>query len=260
MNITVGQIEKRLFETAPAELRQSWDNVGLLVGDPAASVEKILVALDITRNVVEEAAEGGYSLIVAHHPVMNCAWHPVQTVRPDDEQGWVLTTLIRRGIAAICMHTNLDSAQGGVNDALAETLGLTEIRPLSPDGLGRVGMLPKEMDLPAFAAFVKECLGANGVRYADSGRGPVRRVAVGGGACGEFAALASELSCDAFVTADLKYHDFQNAVPLGLHLLDAGHFPTENVVCPVVQQLLRESFPELTVSLSRRHREIIQYV
>lgn len=260
MTISVGQIEQRLFEAAPAELRQSWDNVGLLVGDPAAPADKVLVALDITRDVVEEAVEEGCSLIVAHHPVMNCAWHPVQTVRPDNEQGWVLTTLIQNRIAAICMHTNLDSAPGGVNDALAEALGLGEIGPLSPDGLGRVGTLPREMDLPAFAAFVKERLGASGVRYADSGRGPVRRVAVGGGACGEFAALAAELSCDAFVTADLKYHDFQNAAPLGLHLLDAGHFPTENVVCPVVQRLLRESFPDLHVSLSRRHREIIQYV
>lgn len=260
MTITVGQIEKRLFEMAPVELRQSWDNVGLLVGDPAAPADKVLVALDVTRDVVQEAIERGCSLIVAHHPVMNCAWHPVQSVRPDDEQGWVLTTLIQKGIAAICMHTNLDSAQGGVNDALAEALGLTQIDPLSPDGLGRVGILPKEMDLPTFAAFVKEQLGANGVRYTDSGRGPVRRVAVGGGACGEFAALAAELGCDAFVTADLKYHDFQNAEALGVHLLDAGHFPTENVVCPVVQRLLRESFPDLTVSLSRQHREIIQYV
>lgn len=260
MTVTVGQIEQRLFAAAPAELRQSWDNVGLLVGDPSAPVEKVLVALDITRDVVKEAVEGGYSLIVAHHPVMNCAWHPVQTVRPDNEQGWVLTTLIQNHITAICMHTNLDSAQGGVNDALAEALGLGEIGPLSSDGLGRVGTLPEEMDLPAFAAFVKERLGASGVRYAACGEKKIRRVAVGGGACGEFAALAAELSCDAFVTADLKYHDFQNAAPLGLHLLDAGHFPTENVVCPVVQRLLRESFPDLDVSLSQRHREIIQYV
>ena len=260
MIISVCQIEQFLFEVAPAELRQSWDNVGLLVGDPAAPAEKVLVALDITRDVVEEAVEGGFSLIVAHHPVMNCAWHPVQTVRPDNDQGWILTTLIQNRIAAICMHTNLDSAPGGVNDALAEALGLTEIGPLSDDGLGRVGMLPREMDLPAFAAFVKERLGANGVRYAACGEKKIRRVAVGGGACGEFAPLAAELGCDAFVTADLKYHDFQNAAALGLHLLDAGHFPTENVVCPVAAALLHERFPELTVSLSQRHREIIQYV
>lgn len=258
MSITAGQIEQRLYDAAPAELRQSWDNVGLLVGDPAAPVDKVLVALDITRSTVEEALDKSCSLIVSHHPVMNCAWHPVQTVRSDDEQGWILTTLIQKSVAAICMHTNLDSAQGGVNDALAEVLDLTEVAPLSPDGLGRVGLLPEKMDLPAFAAFVKKRLGANGVRYADSGRGPVRRVAVGGGACGEFAALAAELRCDAFVTADLKYHDFQNAAPLGIHLLDAGHFPTENVVCPVVAKLLRESFPDLTVCLSRQC-EIIQY-
>ena len=169
MTVTAGQIEQYLFEAAPAELRQSWDNVGLLVGDPAAPADKVLVALDITRDVVEEAVEEGCSLIVAHHPVMNCAWHPVQTVRPDSEQGWILTTLIQNRIAAICMHTNLDSAEGGVNDVLASALGLADIEPLGDDGIGRVGTLPKEMELSAFAAFVKERLGANGVRYAACG-------------------------------------------------------------------------------------------
>ena len=260
MTVTAGQIEQYLFEAAPAELRQSWDNVGLLVGDPAAPADKVLVALDITRDVVEEAVEEGCSLIVAHHPVMNCAWHPVQTVRPDSEQGWILTSLIQNRISAICMHTNLDSAEGGVNDVLASALGLADIEPLGDDGIGRVGTLPEEMELSAFAAFVKERLGANGVRYAACGEKKIRRVAVGGGACGEYAGQAAQLGCDAFVTADLKYHDFQNAAALGLHLLDAGHFPTENVVCPVVQKRLREAFPDLTVSLSRRHREIIQYV
>ena len=256
---TVQEVEHYLFHLAPKDLAQSWDNVGLLVGDPAAPTDRVLVALDITRDVVEEAVEGGFSLIVAHHPVMNCAWHPVQAVRPDNDQGWILTTLIQNRVAAICMHTNLDSAPGGVNDALAEAIGLADIAPLGDDGIGRVGTLPEEMDLPAFAAFVKARLGANGIRYAPCGEKAIRRVAVGGGACGEYAGQAAALGCDAFVTADLKYHDFQNAAALGLHLLDAGHFPTENVVCPVVRQRLREAFPELTVFLSRRHCEIIQY-
>ena len=254
--MTAGEIERALFAFAPKELAQNWDNVGLLVGDPDSPVSSVLVALDITRAVVEEAMEGDFDLIVAHHPVMNCTWHPVQTVRMDDPRGWILASLLRDGISAICMHTNLDSAQGGVNDALAAKLGLGNLSPLCEDGLGRIGELESPEEPAAFARRVKEALGADSLRYAEGGR-MVRRVAVGGGACGEFAPLAAAMGCDTFVTADLKYHDFQNAGALGLNLIDAGHFPTENPVCPVVARLLREQFPELKVVLSQRHRDVI---
>ena len=116
---TVQAVEQALYDWAPRELAESWDNVGLLVGDPDAPVSRILIALDITPAVVREAADTGCQLIVAHHPVMNCAWHQVQTLRTDDRQGRVLTDLVRHNIAAICMHTNLDAAEGGVNDILA---------------------------------------------------------------------------------------------------------------------------------------------
>lgn len=108
---TVRDIEEYLYTWAPRDLAESWDNVGLLVGDPEAVVDTVLVALDITPQVVAEAVEKSCQLIVAHHPVMNCAWHQVQTVRTDDRQGRVLTELIRHSIAAICMHTNLDAVR-----------------------------------------------------------------------------------------------------------------------------------------------------
>lgn len=255
---TAGELETALFELAPRELAQSWDNVGLLVGDPDRQVSAVLVALDVTQAVADEAAERGCGAIVAHHPLMNCAWSPVQSVRTDRPQGKLIATLLRGGISAICMHTNLDSAPGGVNDALAAALGLEEIGPLGEDGIGRTGVLSSEMSLEAFAAHVRRSLGAEGLRYADGGR-PVRRVAVGGGACGEYAPLARDLGCDTFVTADLKYHDFQNAPGLGLNLLDAGHFPTENVICAVLERFLRGRFPELTVVRSAVHGDIIRY-
>ena len=254
----VSEVEAALYELAPRELAQSWDNVGLLVGDPTSQVSSVLVALDVTQEVAEEAAKRGCGLIVAHHPLMNCAWSPVQSVRTDRTQGKLITTLIQNGISAICMHTNLDSASGGVNDALAAALGLKDIAPLSEDGIGRIGTLEPEMPLEKFAALVKEQLQAGGVRYADGGRN-VRRVAVGGGACGEYGTLAASLGCDTFVTADLKYHDFQNAPGMGLNLLDAGHFPTENVVCAVLEDFLHSRFPGLTVLRSSVHRDIIQY-
>ena len=141
---TARAVERALYDWAPRELAESWDNVGLLVGDPDAPVSRILIALDITPVVVREAADTGCQLIVAHHPVMNCAWQQVQTQRTDDRQGRVLTDLVRHNIAAICMHTNLDAAEGGVNDILARTLELKDLEMLTEEKIGRVGTLKCE--------------------------------------------------------------------------------------------------------------------
>ena len=254
---TVREIENFLYSWAPRELAESWDNVGLLVGDPEAAVERVLVALDITPQVAEEALERGCQLIVAHHPVMNCAWHPVQTVRADNRQGRTLTALLRGGVAAICMHTNLDAAEGGVNDILAEKLGLTQPEMLTEEKIGRIGTLKCEIPLVEFTHSVIELLGCNGLRYVDAGR-PVHRVAVGGGACGCYIPQAVAAGCDTFVTSDLKYNDFLDTE--GLNLIDAGHFPTENVVCPALRDRLQSAFPAVDVLCSTSHsREIIQY-
>lgn len=253
---TVREIESFLYGWAPRELAESWDNVGLLVGDPEAAVERVLVALDITPQVAEEALERGCQLIVAHHPVMNCAWHPVQTVRADDRQGRTLTALLRGGVAAICMHTNLDAAEGGVNDQLAKALGLTDTIPLNEQKIGRIGTLSCEIPLEQFLHDVVKSLSCRGLRYRDGGR-PVHRVAVGGGACGEYIPQALAQDCDTFVTSDLRYNDFLDT--RGLNLIDAGHFPTENVVCPEVVHRLQKAFPAICVSKSAVHRDAVQY-
>lgn len=253
---TVREIESFLYSWAPRELAESWDNVGLLVGDPEAAVERVLVALDITPQVAEEALERGCQLIVAHHPVMNCAWHPVQTVRADDRQGRTLTALLRGGVAAICMHTNLDAAEGGVNDCLAQKLGLSGTIPLNEQKIGRIGTLSCEIPLEQFLHDVVKSLSCRGLRYRDGGR-PVHRVAVGGGACGEYIPQALAQDCDTFVTSDLRYNDFLDT--RGLNLIDAGHFPTENVVCPEVVHRLQKAFPAICVSKSAVHRDAVQY-
>ena len=136
-----------------------WDNVGHLLGDPDSQVSRVLVALDITEDVADEALAHGCELIVAHHPVMNCRWLPVQSVRSDTPQGHLLLKLLRNGVSAICMHTNLDVAWGGVNDILAEKLKLVDPGPLCDNGLGRVGRLEEPMDLADFVRFVSRSLG-----------------------------------------------------------------------------------------------------
>ena len=255
--ITVQQVEQKLFDWAPRQLAESWDNVGHLVGDPGREVRRILVSLDITERVVQEAADGGFDLIVSHHPVMNCTWHPVQTLRTDDRQGRILTKLAENRISAICMHTNLDAAEGGVNDVLAQKLGLEGLTPLTEEKIGRIGTLKCEMPLVEFTRFVIESLGCNGLRYTDCGK-PVHRVAVGGGACGDYIPQAIAAGCDTFVTSDLRYHDFLDTTEL--HLIDAGHFPTEDVICEPLVTYLQRAFPTAIVMKTAAHDcETIQY-
>ena len=252
---TAGEIEAALYKLAPRPLAADWDNVGLLAGRADREVRKILVALDITEAVVEEAEPMGADLIVSHHPLI---FHPVRSVTDRDPAGRLLLRLVEAGLSAVCMHTNLDAAGGGVNDALAAALGLEEAAPVSEGGIERVGTLPEALALPEFLAKVKAALSPNGMRYTDGGR-PIRKVAVGGGACGDFLWEAAALGCDAFVTADLKYNHFLDAQALGLTVIDAGHFPTEDVVCPVLERYLGERFPGVEIKKSSSHREAIQY-
>ncbi len=261
---TVGGVFTFLQEKAPFELQESFDNAGFLVGREEASVSKILVALDITEQVVQEAVEQGAQLIVAHHPII---FGGVKSVTDQTSTGRVLLSLVENGIAAICAHTNLDAAEGGVNDALALRLGLTDIGQLKqegvdeqgrPYGIGRVGIVP-EQPLYDFALAVKRLLGANGIRLVDGGK-PVRMVAVGGGACADFMNDALAQGCDTFVTSDVKYHQFLEAKALGLNLVDAGHFPTEAVVCPVLRNWLSKRFPQVSVSISQKHVEVFSYL
>ena len=255
---TVREIEQALFERAPGEAAMEWDNVGHLLGDPDQAVERVLVALDITEGVADEAIASGCQLVVAHHPVMNCRWTPVQNIRDDTFQGHLFLKLLRNNVSAICMHTNLDIAWGGVNDALAQRLELVDPGPLCENGLGRVGEYPESVALADYVRFVRQALGCNGLCDADAGK-PVRRVAVGGGACGEFEEDAIRAGCDTFVTADLSYHQFLDAAGKGINLIDAGHFPTEDPVCEKVITYLTDRFPELAVSKSASHKEVIQY-
>ena len=156
---TVQEIEQRLFQLAPRESAMDWDNVGHLLGSPEQEVTRILVALDITEAVADEAIAEGCQLIVAHHPVMNCKWLPVQTIRSDTPQGHLLMKLLTHDICAICMHTNLDAAEGGVNDCLASVLELIDPGPLGGEaGLCRMGTLSAPLMLPDFIRHVSKAL------------------------------------------------------------------------------------------------------
>jgi len=241
-----------LRQIAPPELAESWDNNGLLCGRLDAPVTKILVALDPFEAVAAEAASIGAQLIVTHHPLL---FRPAASVTDETAVGRTLLYLIEHGIAAINAHTCLDAAPGGVNDALAAALELEDIA--GTGGMWRMGEVPKQ-PVPHFAAVVKHRLNADGVRFADAGR-PVQRVAVCGGAGMDFLQEVLDAGCDTFVTGDVKYNGFWDAVDLGINLIDAGHFPTENPVCTVLAGAIAAAFPELEVVLSQAHRDIVQF-
>ena len=253
--ITVKDVLEYLWTVAPEEGKEPWDNVGHLVGRQSAAVTKILVALDVTMPVIKEAAEIGAELIVSHHPLI---WDTYKHVTDRVFQQEKVMTLIENRTAAICMHTNLDEAAGGVDDTLVDILGLQSLGRLAEGRVGHICQLPEPMALMDFLAVVKEKLGANGLRYCDGGK-PVRRIATGCGSCGEYLEYAVRAGCDTFLTGDVKYNYFIDALGQGVSLIDAGHYPTEN---PIVEKLatgLHQRFPEAEVLVSTRLPQPDQY-
>ena len=250
---TVKDILSFLETLAPANLKMEWDNVGLLCGSKNTEVTKILVALDPFEGVCKEAADIGAQLIVTHHPLI---FRAPNAITDETSIGRSIMFLCRHGISAVNAHTNLDIAPGGVNDVLAENLGLQNITALE-DGLLRTGDVT-EQSLESFLASVKEKLDCQGLRYVSGGK-PVKQVAVGGGSCASEMMDALAAGCDTFVTSDIKYNQFWDAHDLGLNLIDAGHFHTENPVVAVLAEKLRAAFPEIEVKISETHTDCMKY-
>lgn len=251
---TVNEIYSFLCEIAPLGLQMDFDNSGFLVGHKDQKADKVLLALDITNDVIDEALEIGAPLIVSHHPVL---FHSLKSVT-DCGEGAKTLRLAENRISAICMHTNLDIVSGGVNDVLMQILGNTEGSPLGDDGCGREALLPESCAMMDFLALCKTRLNARSLRYFDAGR-PVQHLAVMGGAGGDYLEKAASIGCDTYVTSDLKYHQFLRAEELGINLIDADHFSTENPVMSMLQARLTAAFPDVRFILSQRHRPIISF-
>ncbi len=259
----VSDILKYMEQLAPSYMKMDWDNVGLLCGDPDQQVSKILVALDPFEDVCREAHEIGAQLVLTHHPLI---FRPCKTVTESDPVGRSIRYLIKHDISAINAHTNLDCAPGGVNDVLAQMLGLSSVEVIDPQGTdsqGRAwGLLRKgeteEQPLEDFLAKVKEKLHCPGLRFVSGGK-PVHHVAVGGGACGSELMDAVLAGCDTFVTSDLKYNQFWDAGDLGINLIDAGHFYTENPVCTMLKEAMEKKFPEITTVISKKHGDCMKF-
>ena len=260
---TVNDILKFVETLAPRAMKMDWDNVGLLCGSRSTPVTRVLVALDPFEHVCREAADWGAELIVTHHPLI---FQAMKSVTDETSIGRGIMILCRSGISAVNAHTNLDQTPGGVNDVLARTLGLEHISVIEPCGtaengepwgLLRMGETEAQC-LEDFLAAVKAKLHCDGLRYVDGGK-PVRKVAVGGGACAGGLVDAVRAGCDTFVTSDIKYNQFWDAHDLGLNLIDAGHFHTENPVVAVLAEKIAAAFPEIEVKISETHADCMKY-
>ncbi|MBE1498480.1 dinuclear metal center YbgI/SA1388 family protein [Amycolatopsis lexingtonensis] len=212
-----------LEQAYPPALAESWDAVGLVCGDPAEPVTRVLFCVDPVAETVEEAAALGAQLIVAHHPLLLRGVHGVPA---DTAKGALVHRMIRDGIALYCAHTNADSADPGVSDALAEAIGLRVTGPLEPNadgvtGIGRLGELPEPEPFAMFVQRVADALPETvpGVLGAGDENRPIRTVAVSGGAGDSYLKQATAAGVDAYVTADLRHH------PAGEHLAGARPVP-----------------------------------
>ncbi len=252
---TVKDIFEKLCEIAPLELQLEYDNAGFLIGRAEAPVKKALLALDVTAEVAEEAIACGAQLIISHHPLI---WDAMKSVTDSSPQKEKILRLLENGIAVISMHTNLDMAEGGVNDVLITLLGAANEGPFDEEKCGRMGLLPKPIALDEFLALCKEKLKTNGLRYYDAGK-TVERIAVLGGSGGGNLCGAIDAGCDTYVTADVKYSVFLQAREYGINLIDGDHFCTENPVIPVVAQRLSSSFPETEFVISKRHDQTVKF-
>ena len=260
---TVADILAFMNTVAPAYMKESWDNVGLLCGSKSTPVTKVLVALDPFEGVCREAADWGAELIVTHHPLI---FQAPKSITDETSVGRVIMQLCGSGISAINAHTNLDCAPGGVNDVLASKLGLENAEVLSPAGTNEEGLpygllrcgAVQEQSLDTFLEHVKAALSCEGLRYVNSGK-PVRKVAVGGGSCAGALPEVKAAGCDTFVTADVKYNQFWDAQDMGINLIDAGHFATENPVVSVLAERIAAAFPEIQVKVSEKHGDCMKF-
>ena len=242
----VRELYSALERRIPRALSCEWDNDGLMCcpnGERDAS--KILIALDVTGEVVDYAKKEGYDVIISHHPFI------YKGLKAVDDEGYVsskLISLIESGISVMSFHTRLDAAEGGVNDRLAALLGIVDAQPIFEEGipLGRIGFLSAPMSAEAFAAKVKQTLGAPFVLLSDADIS-VSRVAVVGGNGGDLISAARAEGADTFVSGRLDYHTMTDAPDYKtarINLIEAGHFYTEHPVCEALKDMVGEILPE----------------
>lgn len=260
MSTELSLLISRFESLWPLAGAEEWDAPGLLAGDPTQGISRVLLTVDVTAEIVEEAIDGGFDLILAHHPFM---LRGITSASEDTSKGNTLAKAIRANLAIYSAHTNADIVAAGVSDVLASSLGITDVKPLIGGenpiiGHGRIGSLSEPMQLGDFARLIAKVLPstATGVRVAGDYEQIVSKVAVSGGAGDSFIGAAQESGADVFVTADLRHHPAQDAKEHSLvahspmALIDVSHWASEWLWLDVAANLLAKEFSRVQFVVS----------
>ncbi len=254
--VTVGELVNVMERLAPRCLAETWDNPGLHVGSREWPAKLIWVALDPTQGLIQQAVDNDVNLVITHHPLI---FRPLYSVDPDTQPGRIIELALKNQVAVLCAHTNLDSARGGVNDMLAEKLGLRSVEVLKvvensrykasvhpheevvydlypvhghsgKEGLGRIGNLPEAMSFEAFVNRIKRQFALSVVKTAGNPVQDVHRIAVCGGSGHSLISDFLRSDADVLISGDMGYHDGQQVAGAGKGLIDIGHFSSEHVM------------------------------
>ncbi len=247
--MTIKELYASLEARIPRRLSCEWDNDGLMVsGDPSREVKRVLIALDITAEVVRKAVEGGFDVVISHHPLV---FRPLKAITTEIPVAKKVIDLLGAGITAMSFHTRLDAVCGGVNDTLAAALGVADAVPFGngEETIGRIGRLSEPITLEAFALRVKQATGAPFVQVSDAGR-LVERVAILGGSGSSDVQAAECAGADTYLTGELGHHLLTDGPERGMNLVAAGHFHTENPVCETLCAMVREIIPSVEIEIT----------
>ena len=236
---------------APLELKESWDNCGLLIGDPLQDVERLMTCLTLTPESVVAAIKKRVNMIVAHHPL---PFKPQKAITTKTTEGILIRELIKADISVYCSHTPFDAAERGINQQLAEMLDLQSILPLEPPadsslqgGMGRFGELEQVITLETLLNTIRDKLDLPFVQYVGDTDNLVKRIALCSGAGGEYIAQAKKFACDTFLTGEANFHAQLEARACGMNLVLMTHFACERFACVNLADTLQEEFPDIEV-------------
>ena len=259
MQYKVKDVTKVIEEFAPLSIQEKWDNSGLCVGSPEASVSSVLFGLDCTPELVDEAIECGADMIVTHHPLI---FSGLKKISPDDMVGEAVFKAIKAGISIYAAHTNADKVIAGVSGAMAAKLGLKNIEILSEDGegtgLGVVGELSEPMTAQQMVEMVKERFALKTVKASKPVEGEITKVAMCGGSGGSLISAAKAAGAQLYISGDISYHNF--FTPEGFMLMDIGHYESEIEIVDILFSLVKKNFPTFAVRITQNmHSNPIYY-
>ncbi len=257
----VKDITGAIEEFAPLSVQESWDNSGLIIGSPESEVSGVLFGFDCTPELVDEAVETGADMIVTHHPLI---FGGIKKISPEDPVGLAVMKAVAAGVSVYAAHTTADKVISGVSGAMAERLGLVNVRILEKDGensgLGAVGDLPSPMSAEDAVKYVKEKFSLTAARCSRYIGTPVSRIAMCGGSGSSLIPEAMAAGAQLYVSGDISYHHF--FTPQGFMVMDIGHFESEVDIVEILFSLIRKKFPNFAVHVSGRLQDAnpVQYI